>query len=556
MNNHEYEKYIQQLIPTIFTNIYIIDIMSDLVTEYLYENNIFNTKQVLPFTSFYEQLEKIIHPEDIKGYIDNISSKNLQENLNNGIKHIFYEYRIKLDSGEYDWHTNIIKLIEDGQKKLALVLVQNTNEKNDLININNNGIEKYENQKTIIINAVSNFIIKLNTMMNINNGNNNPEIKSIMDYVKNTIFELTSSTPELDKALANNIIVSTNQGTDKTLLVVDDDIMTCKLLTKTFEQDYKIVVANNGQEAISILEKNNDITSLDEKDKIVGMFLDLNMPVVDGFGVLDYMSSKNLLLKMPVIIISGDYDQDTKDKAYLYPIADVLEKPFNVQVVRHRIKTLVKLYKTNNSLNEMVLTQHQDIKNVLKTVVRSYLYDNSNDIKRITNYVNVIARQMSIDYTNYNFDENRLIKLTEASRYYNIGLYTLPHKLFKKQDFNSDEIKIIKSHPFIGLSLFDSVLYKNTDSIFNNYAKNIIKYHEEKYDGTGYPNSIKGNQIPIEAQIISVAIEYNELLKVMNESSVLEEIIKGSGTKFNPQVVESLKKCVDKIKLVNEKIGI
>ena len=90
------------------------------------------------------------------------------------------------------------------------------------------------------------------------------------------------------------------------------------------------------------------------------MFLDLNMPRVDGFGVLDYMSSKNLLQRMPVIIISGDYDQITKDRAYLYPIADMLEKPFNVQVVKHRIKNFIKLYKSNNSLNEIVLNQPQD----------------------------------------------------------------------------------------------------------------------------------------------------------------------------------------------------
>ena len=123
--------------------------------------------------------------------------------------------------------------------------------------------------------------------------------------------------------------------------------------------------------------------------------------------------------------------------------------------------------------------------------------------------------------------------------------------MFKKQNFNSDEIKIIKSHPMIGLSIFDSVLYRNTDRIFNHYAKDIIEYHEEKYDGSGYPNGLNKDEIPVAAQITSIAIEYNELLKVMNESSIMDEIVKKSGTSFNPKIVESLKNCIEEIKKIN-----
>jgi CheY-like chemotaxis protein len=133
----------------------------------------------------------------------------------------------------------------------------------------------------------------------------------------------------------------------KTILIVDDSNIIRNFAKRIFDGQYSVGTAKDGQEAIDILEKNNSVASIKGTDKIVGMFLDLNMPVVDGFGVLDYMSSKNLLSKMPVIIISGDYDQITKDRAYLYPIADMLEKPFNVQVVKHRIKNFIKLYKSN-----------------------------------------------------------------------------------------------------------------------------------------------------------------------------------------------------------------
>ena len=550
MNNNDYTGLIGNIIPTTFNNIYIIDMMSDLVMEYAFENNLFTLKGQTPFTTFYADLEKTIHPDDIKGYVDSISSTYLQENINKGITHIRYEYRRKLDSG-YDWYTNVTKLLEVNGKKLTLALVENINENIASQDNDKQVLELAQAKQKSVFDAVSNAIIKLNGVININAGSNNLEVKTLTEYINDILLDLTNTFPEISQNLTESMIRNTNQGTVKTLLVVDDDQMTCKLLTKTFEDTYKIITANNGQEAIDILEKNNSVASIKGTDKIVGMFLDLNMPVVDGFGVLDYMSSKNLLSKMPVIIISGDYDQATKDRAYLYRIADVLEKPFNVQVVKHRIKTFVKLYKSNTSLNEVVLTQHQDIKNVLKTMVKSYQYDNASDIKRVSSYVNILARQLTKDYPEYRIDEARITKMTEASKFYNIGMYTLPTKMFQKQNYTEEETKIIKGHPFIGLSIFDSVLYQSTDSIFNHYAKDIIEYHEEHYDGTGYPHGYSKEQLPISSQIAAVAIEYNDLLKVMNETSVLEEIIKKSNTKFNPKVVESLKNCIEEIKKIN-----
>ncbi len=552
MDNNLYSGYIEDLIPETFSNIYIIDMMSDLVSEYAFENKKFICKNTLPFVNFFSELQNIVHPDDLDGYVKSISADNLREKMEQGIKCSRYEYRKKISDNNYDWYSNVIKLIETDDKKVALVLVENINENIKLES--KSSIDTLETKQKILFDAVTDAIVKLNGVMNINCTTNNPEIKSLTGYVNNVLADLTNSVPDLSKAMTENMISAVNQGNTKTIIIVDDDNVTCNLLSKTFDDIYKVLVAHDGQEAIDILEKNSDINNIEEKDKIIGMFLDLNMPGIDGFGVLDYMSSKNLLTKMPVVIISGDYDQATKEKAYTYPIADVLEKPFNVQIVKHRIGNLIKLYKSNNSLNEIVLTQHEEIKNVLRMIVKSYLYDYATDVKRVSSYVNVLAHQVSEDYAEYKFDGNRIAKLTEASKYYNIGLYTLPHKMFNKQNFNDDEIKIIKSHPMIGLSIFDSVLYRITDRIFNHYAKDIIEYHEENYDGTGYPTGAKGDDIPIAVQIASVAIEYNELLKVMNESSIIDEISKKAGTKFNPKVVESLKKVSEKIKEINTKI--
>lgn len=550
MNNNDYGKYIGQLIPTTLENIYIMDMMSDFVMEYSLENDIFVCKSTIPFTNFYSNLEKNIHSDDIKGYIDSISPQYLQNNLNKGIDHIRYEYRKNLGNEKYDWYSNVTKLMDINGKKLTLVLVENINDSAVTKEDNKLSVVEEKDKQQRIIDAVTSAIVKINSVININAGTTNPELKTLTNYINEELMNLAHSFPELNQAISNNMIASTNQGTTKTLLVVDDDQMTCNILNKTFEDTYKIIVAHNGQEAIDILESNTNTNSMKETEKIVGMFLDLNMPVIDGFGVLDYMSSKNLLSKMPVIIISGDYDRETKERAYLYKIDDVLEKPFNVQVVKHRIQTFVNLYRSNNSLNEVVLTQHQDIKNVLKTMVSSYFYDYGNDIKRVSTFVGIIAKQLSNKYPQYKFDENRLNKLIDAARYYNVGMYALPAKISEKETLTEDEKKIIEGHPFIGISIFDSVLYRVTDNLFNNYAKEIIEYHEENYDGSGYPHRYSREKIPLSAQIAAVAIEYNELSKIIDEELILNEIEKYSNIKFNPLIVECLRDCIDELKNV------
>ena len=183
-------------------------------------------------------------------------------------------------------------------------------------------------------------------------------------------------------------------------------------------------------------------------------------------------------------------------------------------------------------------------------LVKSYLCDCELDIKRISSAVNLIMRELSNKYPEYKTDDMRIQKITEASKYYNIGLFTLPKKLLTKTDWNSEELAIIKGHPQIGLTIFDSVLYRNTDRIFNHYAKDIILYHEERFDGKGYPNKLKGDEIPIAAQVLSVALEYN-YLDSKGETNIIEKIKENSGTKFNPKVVEALISSEEKIKKAN-----
>ena len=127
----------------------------------------------------------------------------------------------------------------------------------------------------------------------------------------------------------------------KTIIVADDSHIIVNIVKRAFEGEYSVISAQNGQEAIQLLQNNN-------LDDIVGMLLDLNMPGVDGFAVLEYLKNNNLFLKVPVSIITGDDDMDVISKAFEYNIIDVLKKPFNVDNVKKIVEKTISIRSLNN----------------------------------------------------------------------------------------------------------------------------------------------------------------------------------------------------------------
>ena len=127
----------------------------------------------------------------------------------------------------------------------------------------------------------------------------------------------------------------------KTIIVADDSHIIVNIVKRAFEGEYSVISAQNGQEAIQLLQNNN-------LDDIVGMLLDLNMPGVDGFAVLEYLKNNNLFLKVPVSIITGDDDMDVISKAFEYNIIDVLKKPFNVDNIKKIVEKTISIISINN----------------------------------------------------------------------------------------------------------------------------------------------------------------------------------------------------------------
>ena len=135
-------------------------------------------------------------------------------------------------------------------------------------------------------------------------------------------------------------------------------------------------------------------------------------------------------------------------------------------------------------------------------------------------------------------------KMADASRYYDIGFYSIPRKILNKKDqLDDNELKKIKEYPLFGSKMIEYVLSLVSDMKYKDYASNIVKYYHENYDGTGYPLGLKEDKIPLEAQIASVAIAYNNLLSKVKDPKDI--IINKTGKSFNPKIIDSFTKVCD-----------
>ena len=173
-------------------------------------------------------------------------------------------------------------------------------------------------------------------------------------------------------------------------------------------------------------------------------------------------------------------------------------------------------------------------------------------------YTRILTMQVSVDYPEYNINSNMIDKIANSSVYYAIGNYTLPKSLlYKKGIYTEEERSIIKLANINGASIIKYVLSKDNNEIDSKYCYEIAKYYNERYDGNGYPEGLSANSIPLSAQIVSLAIEYSNLINTIvpvDYERVASLIMMDSGRKFSPKIVDSFKKVQSEFESIT-KVG-
>lgn len=532
MNEQILDVAIKKLILSKSAELFAIDVFKDEITVYNLVDGDFVVNKTENLTAYLESCQNNIPSSYIKGYMGMFSIPKIQEQVKNGQDKLVFKYQAL--SGK--WYEITSMLITNKDSKMIFAINE------EIKKSSQNSIIESDDRFNSLISNLSDVILKISNVFDIDAKDVN-NFKKIEDYINAILSQLANKYPELKKNLRKNAENISSLAYDS-ILIVDDDLVTRNMIKKVIDDEYKIVMASNGKEAIDYLEANSSKLATESTDNVLGIFLDLTMPVMDGFAVLEYLSRKNYLSKIPVIIISGDYEKETKARVYNYNIADMLEKPFDFQVVKHRINNFINLYKSSNALGQLISDQNAELKDLVDPFVLAYRYDYEKSIKRVRKYIKILGEQVKIDYPNYALTSELVDKMADASLYYDIGFYSIPRKILnKKEQLNEEELSKIKSYPVFGFKMIEYVLSLTSDVKYKDYAFNIVKYYHENYDGTGYPNNLSGDKIPLEAQIASVAITYNNLLKKVNDPK--EIIISKAGKMFNPKIIDSFVKVSD-----------
>ncbi|MCI9337750.1 MAG: response regulator [Lachnospiraceae bacterium] len=353
------------------------------------------------------------------------------------------------------------------------------------------------------------------------------------------------------------------------ILVVDDEEINRVILMEMFHEnrdEYELLEAGNGAEAVRQIEENHNI---------VLVLLDVVMPIMDGFKVLEYMQEHELLEAIPVILITGETVKDSEGRAYDFGVADVIHKPFYPYIVRRRSKNIIELYQNKRNMERRlkeqeiaIRAQEQEIRetnefmiDALSTVVESRSAETGDHTKRIKFYTRIMARHLMEHFPRYGLTPALVDAISRASVLHDIGKIGISDTiLLKPGRLTAEEFEIMKTHTTIGCDILEK-LYKDRTGEFYRYCYEICRHHHERWDGRGYPDHLAGEDIPISAQIVAVADVYDALVSPrvykssFSNDKAFEMIMNGECGQFSPDILECFKLAREDFFNIMEMLG-
>ena len=338
-----------------------------------------------------------------------------------------------------------------------------------------------------------------------------------------------------------------------TILIVDDSEMNRCILSEMLGADYDILEATNGEEAIKLLRQYETGISL--------VLLDLVMPVMDGFGVLSYMNERNWIEDIPVIMISSENSPDTMRRAYEMGVVDYISRPFDARVVYRRVLNTIKFYAKQRHLVTLITNQvYEKEKNnrmmisILSQIVEFRNGESGQHVLNINILTGLLLESLVQKTDKYHLNGSDRLLIITASALHDIGKIGISDRILNKAGkLTEEEFEVIKRHPIIGASILKNLALHQDEPIVK-VAYEICRWHHERYDGGGYPDGLKGEQIPISAQIVSLADVYDALVsdriykKAYSHKEAVRMILAGECGAFNPLLLECLEEIQGKIK--------
>lgn len=337
------------------------------------------------------------------------------------------------------------------------------------------------------------------------------------------------------------------------ILVVDDSEMNREILSEILSEEYDIIEADSGDTCIDMLRKYETGISL--------VLLDIVMPGMDGFGVLNYMNRHHYLEDIPVIMISSEDSAEIVRRAYEMGVSDYINRPFDAGVVHRRVYNTIKLYAKQRRLITLITNQvYEKEKNnrmmvgILSQIVEFRNGESGSHVLNINIFTGMLLESLVQKTDKYNITWSERLLITTASALHDIGKIGIDDKILNKPGrLTDEEFKIMQNHTIIGASILENMGSYQDEELMK-VAYQICRWHHERYDGKGYPDGLKGDEIPISAQVVSLADVYDTLVservykKAYSHEKAIEMIINGECGCFNPILLECLLDIQDRIK--------
>ena len=339
------------------------------------------------------------------------------------------------------------------------------------------------------------------------------------------------------------------------IMIVDDAEINRELLISILGNDYEYVQAENGREALHILGQDLMIDLI---------LLDINMPQMDGFQVLERMNKLQWINEIPVIMISSEEGNDIIERAYAYGVQDYIRRPFETFIVCRRVQNILNLYRNQRYLKQMVSEQIYEKEennnlmiSILSRVVEFRNSESGEHILHIRIITELLLRQIVQKTDEYQLTEADIATITMASVLHDIGKISIPESILNKPGrLTSEEFDIMKSHAAIGADIIRQISV-NQEKPLLRIAREICLWHHERWDGHGYPDGLQGEQIPIAAQVVAIADVYDALTskrcykEAYDHETAMNMIMDGECGSFNPFLLECFREIAPRLRAVS-----
>lgn len=343
------------------------------------------------------------------------------------------------------------------------------------------------------------------------------------------------------------------QSEKPSVLIVDDSEMNRIILNEMLKDEYRVLEADNGRTALDLVDRYGDELSL--------VLLDIIMPGMNGFEVLGELSRRTVADSLPVIMISSEDSDDVVLRAYELGASDYINRPFNARVVRRRVSNTIRLYAKQRRLTSLLSQQYNErVKNsrmlidIMAGVMELRNGESGLHVTHIEKLTELLLGCLVHRSDKFPLDNEQRSTIAMASALHDIGKMSIDDAILNKPGrLTSEEFEIMKTHTTLGADMLFELGHQHAGNSLLEYAYQIARWHHERWDGKGYPDGLKGDEIPIAAQAVSVADVYDALTSVrvykdaIPHQEAIQMILDGKCGEFNPLLLDCLLEVQDRI---------